>query len=249
MNYLQLVLSICLLHYVSAHNLTAVGDCKWVGSGLILDLSKTTFFEYYDPVSFSNYRYYPCKTSEDWSSSDCRVEDGPALCQWKADGSSYIVGTLASVSVMPLTADTFEMSYTGGFLDRNGKVTITCFQTTDNFKFDSENYPTYFFSVGLNDDACTKVAANGEGEDAGFVLFILLILAGIFGVTAYIVGGVAFMYLHKKERGLALVPNLAFWKDFPFLFRDGFLFTFSCIPKVREYFVSKVASNYEKIPS
>ena len=247
MNYLQLVLSICLLHYVSAHNLTAVSDCKWIGSGVILDLSKTTYFEYYDTDTFASYRYYPCKASVSWGSSTCQVEDGPALCQQNSDSSLYMVGTLASVSVTSLTSDTFEMSYTGGYFGRNGTVTITCFQTTDNFKFDSENYPAYFFSLSLS-DACTNGAASG-GEDAGFVLFILLILAGIFGVTAYIVGGVAFMYLHKKERGLALVPNLAFWKDFPFLFRDGFLFTFSCIPKVREYFVSKVASNYEKIPS
>ena len=157
MNYLQLVLSICLLHYVSAYNLTAVGDCKWAGSGVILDLSKTTYFQYYDKVTLASYRYYPCKASVSWGSSTCRVEDGPALCQQNSDGSLYVVGKLASVSVTPLTSDTFEMSYTGGYLDRNGKVTITCFQTRDSFKIDSETFPTYFFSLSLS-DACTKVA-------------------------------------------------------------------------------------------
>ena len=157
MNYLQLVLSICLLHYVSAHNLTTVGDCKWTGSGVILDLSKTTYFQYYDSDTFASYRYYPCKVSEDWGLHTCRVEEGPALCQQNIDGSLYIVGTLASVSVKPLTANTFEMSYSGGYLGRNGKVKISCFQTTDSFKFDSETYPSYFFSLSLR-DACTKVA-------------------------------------------------------------------------------------------
>ena len=248
MNYLQIILLISLLGYGYSQNLTSVSDCVWQGSGVTLNLKLTAdYFEYYDQDTYASYRYYPC-TAEDWGLYDCLARDGPALCQQNSDSSLYVVGTLASVSVAALTEDTFKMSYSGGYLGREGKVTITCFQESDSFKFDSEDYPTYLFSLSLR-DACTKTGAAAGVDGGGFALFIILILACIFGVTAYITGGVAFMYFHKKERGIGLIPNLAFWKAFPFLFRDGFLFTFSCIPKVREYFVNKVNTDYEKIPS
>ena len=246
MSCLQIILSFCLLGYVSSQNLTSVGDCIWQGVGVTLDLSKTTYLGYYDPDTFASYRYYPCVATEDWGNG-CYASDGPALCQQNSDGSIYTVGTLASATVKSLTGDTFEMSYNGGYLGREGKVTITCLQGSDSFKFDSETFPTYYFSLSI--DACSSGGVSPSGDDGGFALFIILILASIIGVTAYIAGGVAFMYFHKKERGLGLVPNLVFWKDFPFLLRDGFLFTFSCIPKVREYFVSKIHTNYDKVPS
>jgi hypothetical protein len=38
--------------------------------------------------------------------------------------------------------------------------------------------------------------------------------------------------LVRGARGVEVIPNLSFWKDFPFLLKDGFLFTFTC-PCVR----------------
>ena len=216
---------------------------------MTLDLSKlTNYFEYYDAGTLASYRYYPCVATVDWGVYYCLVAEGPALCQQNEGNVIYVVGTLATVTVTALAGDSFELHYEGGEFGREGKVTVTCFQGSDSFKFDSETFPTYYFSLSVK-DACSRGGVSPSGDDGGFALFIILILASIIGVTSYIAGGVAFMYFHKKERGLGLVPNLVFWKDFPFLLRDGFLFTFSCIPKVREYLVSKIHTNYEKIPS
>ncbi|KAI6650275.1 hypothetical protein LOD99_5954 [Oopsacas minuta] len=252
MNYFGIILTVCLLNTVFTQEVKKVGDCVWATSDLTLDLRDFGFLEYDDDFSQATYRYYPCKINSDWSQYGCTADNKPALCQKNhQDGSIYIVGKLNTVSVKSLTKDTFELSYEGGFSGREGKVTLSCFQNSDEFKFDYEVYPTYFFSMSV-ENACKSGGIPGGstgGDDGGFALFIILVLASIFAVTTYIVGGMLFMYLHKKERGIGLIPNLAFWKDSPFLFRDGFLFTFSFIPQVREYMKDHIKEDYSKVPS
>ena len=51
-------------------------------------------------------------------------------------------------------------------------------------------------------------------------------------VLSYVAVGVAYQRRNGSS-GLALVPNLRFWKNFCGLFVDGFLFTFSCFPTCR----------------
>ena len=45
------------------------------------------------------------------------------------------------------------------------------------------------------------------------------------GVIAYIVIGIIVNYKVKGARGVEMIPNWSFWKDMPFLLKDGFLFT------------------------
>ena len=60
------------------------------------------------------------------------------------------------------------------------------------------------------------------------VLFILLCAVGGVSLLVYFTCGVFYQFVVKGARGLEIVPNIDFWKETPYLFRDGFLFVFSC---------------------
>jgi len=42
----------------------------------------------------------------------------------------------------------------------------------------------------------------------------------------YLIIGAAVQFKVKGARGLELIPNLEFWKDLPFLMKDGCVYTF-----------------------
>ncbi|KAI6650273.1 hypothetical protein LOD99_5952 [Oopsacas minuta] len=251
MNYFGIILTVCLLNTVFTQEVKKVGDCVWATSDLTLDLRGIDFVQDFDDNNPATYRYYPCKIESNWDDTECTVSKQTALCQ-EYHGSKYLIGRLNQVSVKLIKENTFELKYSGGSKSRTGTVTLTCFQNSDSFAFVREESDPfrYYFSMSVS-TACKNGVPGGStgGDDGGFALFIILVLVSIFAVTTYIVGGMLFMYLHKKERGIGLIPNLAFWKDSPFLFRDGFLFTFSFIPQVREYMKDHIKEGYSKVPS
>jgi hypothetical protein len=61
-----------------------------------------------------------------------------------------------------------------------------------------------------------------SGFDAGWV-FVIIVLVGL---VLYFAGGFAFNFFVRKLRGAEAVPNLSFWKDLPYLVKDGFMFVF-----------------------
>lgn len=48
---------------------------------------------------------------------------------------------------------------------------------------------------------------------------LTFIYRAIIGVITYFVVGGIYMYQAKEARGLDVIPNLAFWKDLPFLIK------------------------------
>lgn len=76
------------------------------------------------------------------------------------------------------------------------------------------------------------------------ILGILLILVIIAFIAYWPIGLVVNKFIRKKE-GIEIVPNIALWKDLPFLVKDGFLFLFKdiiydrIIAKIIEFIKSK----------
>lgn len=56
----------------------------------------------------------------------------------------------------------------------------------------------------------------------GIVAMLLLMVAAL----SYFVIGMFVMRFYRGARGVEMIPNLSFWKDFPFLVMDGVLFAF-----------------------
>lgn len=57
----------------------------------------------------------------------------------------------------------------------------------------------------------------------------------------YVVVGVIIKYVKFEGRGLDMVPNIDFWKDIPFLMRDG------CVFVVQKVSMGKLCAGYNTI--
>ena len=66
-------------------------------------------------------------------------------------------------------------------------------------------------------------------------------IAFILGFIVYIIVGVLIKWKKYEATGIDLIPNVDFWKDVPFLFKDGWVFTINKIT------CGKVCGGYSSI--
>ncbi|KAL5506662.1 hypothetical protein EMCRGX_G008374 [Ephydatia muelleri] len=81
-----------------------------------------------------------------------------------------------------------------------------------------------------------SIVLGTGSEVAPGIVGLTLISVSLVGFCCYIAIGMAIGYRVKGARGIEMVPQLAFWKDLPFLIKDGILFSFSpCCKRDRQY--------------
>ena len=182
------------------------------------------------------YRFYPCGVDKPWTPDGmCTTAD--TACQHSVQGEDkyYSLGQTNMFEIEEAISDGdksyVKFLYSGG-TDANGnlrKCSIkTVCSTNEELKFLIEIEPVEYFLEFRSPKAC--LVSGGGGAP---VLFIFVILVLLLAAVTYSVVGVMLMVFWKGARGFEIIPNLGFWKDFPFLFKDGFLFVFSCIPAAR----------------
>lgn len=93
------------------------------------------------------------------------------------------------------------------------------------------------FKVFLN--LHTKYACVKSGLSVGSILDIIFISL----LVVYLVAGILFNKYSKGATGKELIPNVNFWIDFPFLVKDGAVFSFQCCRS----FCSRKQSSYAAI--
>jgi len=95
--------------------------------------------------------------------------------------------------------------------------------------------PTSSLSRGASPSASLSFGATpppengGGGFNYGWIFVIIVLVA----LVVYLVGG--FVYKKKREGTSGFVesiPNIEFWKDLPFLVKDGFVFVFTKIKRL-----------------
>jgi hypothetical protein len=65
---------------------------------------------------------------------------------------------------------------------------------------------------------CGKKPSSG-GLSGGDVFLIIFFV----GFAVYFIAGAGYNYYRQKE-GIELIPNVEFWRDLPFLCKDGVMF-------------------------
>ena len=179
------------------------------------------------------YRFYPCGVDKPWTPEGlCTTAD--TACQHSVgEGLYYSLGQTNMFEIEEAISDGaksyVKFLYSGGTdangVNRKSLIKIVC-STNEELKFVTEIEPVEYILEFSTPKACP------EGGNAP-VLLIFVILVLFLAAVTYIVVGVMLMVFWKGARGFEIIPNLGFWKDFPFLFKDGFLFVFSCIPAAR----------------
>eukprot|EP00755_Sulcionema_specki_P014784 Sspe_Gene.57642::Locus_31615_Transcript_1_1_Confidence_1.000_Length_2221::g.57642::m.57642 len=61
-------------------------------------------------------------------------------------------------------------------------------------------------------------SGGGSSACGGGCAFLIIFFVGGF---VYFAAGTAFMYIKRDRRGVEAIPHVEFWKDVPFLVRDG----------------------------
>ena len=214
-------------------------SCNLVGVGLI-DLSgfkdgPNDYIEL-DGLGRSTYRFYPCGLTVPWGTGSCGAT--ATLCEYNVYADEYYsLGETAKFEIpeaVPIGTDSYIVfMYSGGTEERESYVTVKCSTTgTNEFDLLEDFRNSQFFFEFKSPKACpVPVPANGRGNAPA--LFICVVLVLFLATITYLVVGVMLMVFWKGARGLEIIPNLVFWKDLPFLLKDGILFCFSCFPAMR----------------
>jgi hypothetical protein len=160
------------------------------------------------------------------------VRTGLAYCEttWDQKQSALWVGDSGVL--------TFAQSATNNHPAWTAEVTLTCGPTlalesvTTTIPVSGTD-PNLMFSFQLRTLAvCGSNPPNGnpapeESSSCGGGCAFLIIF--FVGGALYVAGTVAFYYVREGKRGSELVPHKEFWKDLPFLVRDGAVFLFTKI--------------------
>ena len=218
-------------------------SCNAKGIGLMSLVNKEfnnkeSFVEIVSSSDGNTYRFYPCGVDMAWG-GDC--DTTATSCQYSAqEGVYYSLGQVTDYTITEVTTQNkipyITFFYQGGSAGRSSTITIFC---SENAKDDSLTFVDEFPQLDYNLEFVTaKICPGGgvpQGEPAVPALFIIVILVLFLATVTYLVVGILLMVLWKGARGLEVIPNLGFWKDFPFLFKDGVLFSFSYIPAARSH--------------
>jgi len=62
-------------------------------------------------------------------------------------------------------------------------------------------------------------------------------------IVCYLLLGMIIKKLVYKAKGVDLIPNIAFWRDLPYLVADGFMFLFTCGRRTSSYAYSSVSGS------
>jgi hypothetical protein len=169
--------------------------------------------------------------------SSCATQSGfpaAAVCQFTiADRTkSFNCGTTNATVWNYDDSDTsngfqFTVTFPNGHSEGTGDVRQTMFTFVDN---GTEIDLTYLSEEKGADGIITYyfiVSASASSESpVGFIGLVLMLLA-FFALVTYFIVGALIMYFYKGARGLEIIPNYMFWKDLPFLIKDGFMFIIS----------------------
>ena len=222
---LSLVILCVLLSYALGQS------CSWTdpNTGQQYDLSplKNDNQDYYIPKGSA-----PGVTWDIWLNM-CRPvvkpDCGPqaAGCQrWDPNTGKASLGLVSSLTFQTAQAPGdggfgVTAQFTGGDGGRQMELDFKCKQSgsTGAPVFSSENPKLHYNFVWESVYACPVSASEGGLTGGGIIMIIVACL-----IFVYIVGGIIFNAVIRKQRGIEMFPNVTFWVTVPGLVKDGFVF-------------------------
>ncbi|XP_072179606.1 uncharacterized protein [Diadema setosum] len=197
--------------------------------GLNSGKPKFTFGTYgYQAAGDFEYAFNPC-----YPFSDGVCENVVACQEYKPDPKYYKIGDPAPKSWTTAADESIQVVYdsTQDGVIRTSTVTYRCLATAldPTLSLDSVGDSKYDFTVTTCQACRPRVANCPVKSSSSNKITVGGILCIVFTVTVvlYLVGGVLFMKYQRGASGTEVIPNYGFWKDFPGLVKDGFLFVIS----------------------
>lgn len=111
------------------------------------------------------------------------------------------------------------MDFTMEVSEDNQKWTLVT--DVSGFSNEARTAETKHFKISTSDPSGGSGGSSSDGGCGGGCAFLIIFFAGGF---VYLAAGFAFNYQKRELRGAEAIPQVAFWKDLPFLVKDGGLF-------------------------
>ncbi|KAL6069935.1 Autophagy-related protein 27 [Balamuthia mandrillaris] len=187
------------------------------------------------------FTYAPCGVVSEPNCNSPIDDQSACQTQTQSGGFAYGIGERSSISFKQESADGkgFTAVLTGGLSNRQTTIQFQCDRSTTGsltcgtpIEGPSLNYNLIFTSkyacaVGSGGGGSSSTSSD-SGLSGGWIFIITLSSIAL----VYFVGGVLFQKFYKKEKGLALLPNVEFWKMLPGLVKDGIYFSLN---KVKQW--------------
>jgi hypothetical protein len=191
--------------------------------------------------SGNTYQYEACK-GVGCNGGSCGSDKKAKCVACQKDGkNTYGLGDIKTASCDASQSDpsknewTIKLSYTGGQdsrkCDFNFKYKSS--ESTPEMTFDQEKPQLDYHLTVMGDFDVPQAptpkptpSGSGGGVDPG-IPGIIIIVVLIVAAVSYVVIGIIIQAAVRGASGVEVIPNVTFWKDFPFLIKDGFVFTFT----------------------
>jgi len=185
------------------------------------------------------YTYYvtPCATTPQNTEvvKACSKVNSPAI-QVDSDNNCVYLADLQTQTFTKTPDGLIVIDYANGQpcgdISRKSKISFMCDASTESTLYqvqsDHPDICQYEFDWRTK-YACKGMApgSNPNGGLTGGAWFLIILFAIVLPV--YIIGGVIYNIKVKNATGAEVIPNIAFWKDFPSLIKEGCTFTFGKI--------------------
>jgi len=190
-------------------------------------------------IGQDKYTYYvtPCATTPQNSLviKQCKKVNSPAI-QVDSDNNCVYLADLQTQTFSKTPDGLIVIDYANGEpcgdVSRKAKISFMCDASTESNLYqvqsDHPDICQYEFDWRTK-YACKGMApgSNPNGGLTGGAWFLIILFAIVLPV--YIIGGVVYNIKVKSATGVEVIPNIAFWKDFPSLIKEGCTFTFGKI--------------------
>lgn len=260
-NTLTVTLYITVLFlYICEYGTISADECQQIDScscqfpdGTKIDLSPLSSNDidiprFYDvpvfPGSDDMFSWNPCADFQQPSSSTCQ---GVAVCHIHLAPPIAVYFNLGSSDSATFTtndAGQVELSYRHvepGTTppQRSAHIALLCDESEDGnllplFEIDPGSGQFHF---ELHSKHTCYVEHKRSDDDAGisFSIGTIVCWSALALVLIYVIGGVGYNSLYKKNTGIERIPNVAAWTKLPGLIKDGFKFVFTCGRVSEEY--------------
>ena len=109
------------------------------------------------------------------------------------------------------------------FIERLVKVTFVCDETVSTpSTMDVKEAPFCVFSMTVRAKQACPLSSDGSDSISGGTIFVIILFVVI---VVYLIGGVAYNRMKRKETGLNLLPHPSFWVAIFGYFMHGCRFT------------------------
>ncbi|KAI6650271.1 hypothetical protein LOD99_5950 [Oopsacas minuta] len=189
--------------------------------------------------TYLEYKYYPCAILADWNTKVCTKNSKASLCLKETITKVekyYVIATQTNVE-FNIISNTTHFTTSVIYTNRDIIVTVEAICTSgierqgDTFSILSYDEKKLKFRL-VTENACPIKLRHFTIENEP-VLFILLVVLGGTFLLVYFIGGFLCQICVRGARGVEIIPNVSFWRETPYLFKDGFLFVFSCYSPFR----------------